>query len=454
MSITEAERKKDYHAGPGDSFPIGTAGQHLKAAWDLAGHASNPDEVRRHIIAFAREHGLVDHLPQAARDYMVQKATSATVSQLFHMAWHHESMEGDRPQQARLAQFAAQHGLAHLLPPDAHEVMHENGIAHVHSGIENDERGMHVHPIVKAFNPISKQGIIVKSWDAGNDVIIEGWLATDRPLDLEKDSTEPEAFIPAIDGYFSRRAPLSIEHEGKSLPVGHLQKAAIVRDGKIIKAAEHPTDAAEFEHFPGTGTGVWARARVNEEPGISAVRKGNVGGFSFIANATKYVPIPGGRYRYLEFDPWLESAIAAYPINPDAIIAVAKAFGLKEEEHMPQEPESMNLDQLLSLAVQAKAQQVQKATEPTITLSQLSDLFNQHTNKILEAVDQRVQKAFSELEYSREGIGRLGVKSEITMDDNPAEYIVRKASSGEELSVEDKELITELTFAAILDGLK
>src|SRR5690348_12333432 len=133
-SVSAAERKKDYHAGPGESFPIGPAGQHLQAAWDLAGHAANPDEVRRHILAFAHEHGLMDHLPQAARDYhagmTAKKATSQAVSDLFRLAYNHESMEGDDHQKRRLAQFAADNGLTHLLPEEAHAVMHQHSIPH------------------------------------------------------------------------------------------------------------------------------------------------------------------------------------------------------------------------------------------------------------------------------------------------------------------------------------
>src|SRR5579859_6808622 len=65
MSISEAQRKKDPHAGPGDSFPLDA--EHLASAWDLAGHAANPEKVRANIIAFAKRHNLEEHLPETAR---------------------------------------------------------------------------------------------------------------------------------------------------------------------------------------------------------------------------------------------------------------------------------------------------------------------------------------------------------------------------------------------------
>ena len=67
MSISAAQRKKDPHAGPHGSFPLDA--DHLKAAWDLAGHAANPEAVRAKVIAFARAHGMMDRLPKAAQDH-------------------------------------------------------------------------------------------------------------------------------------------------------------------------------------------------------------------------------------------------------------------------------------------------------------------------------------------------------------------------------------------------
>lgn len=54
-------------AGPHESFPIEEPGD-VTDAWDLAGHADNPDAVRRHIISIARRKGpeFVARLPKTA----------------------------------------------------------------------------------------------------------------------------------------------------------------------------------------------------------------------------------------------------------------------------------------------------------------------------------------------------------------------------------------------------
>jgi hypothetical protein len=274
----------------------------------------------------------MDRLPESAKSYhsgKVMKAKQGDLQELFSMAWNHESMEGDTSEKRRLVRFAEAHQLAHLLPEEAHGMMHDMHVPHNHDGVENDTEGYHSHEVVKA----GFTGEIFKSWFPadGADAHFEGWLATPMK-DRERDVTEPEAFITPAASYFSRRAPLSVKHGTDYLPVGHLQKAAMVRDGKIIQSFSHPTDPAEFEHFPGSGTGVWVRGVVNEEPGVSAIRKGNVGGMSYIAQASHKEKLPGGRYRYTNFDIWVESTIAAYPINPEAVIAVVKARGFISQE--------------------------------------------------------------------------------------------------------------------------
>ena len=181
----------------------------------------------------------------------------------------------------------------------------------------------------KSFNPIAKEFIITKSWDGEQGLNIEGWVSTDD-RDQEKDITEPESFAPSIDDYFRRSAPVSYNHNTKELPVGHLQKGALVRDGQIFHTALHPFDPAEFEHFPGTGNGFYARGVLTEAITAGAVRKGNIGGFSFIGNATRYQKIPGGGRRFTEINPLIETTVAPYPVNTKAAILAAKAFGLEE----------------------------------------------------------------------------------------------------------------------------
>ncbi|GHO45186.1 hypothetical protein [Ktedonospora formicarum] len=182
----------------------------------------------------------------------------------------------------------------------------------------------------KSYNPIEKTFVITKAWEDEQGLNIEGWVSTDDP-DLEKDITEPEAFQKSIDDYFRRSAPVSYNHKTQDMPVGHLRKGALVRDGKIFHEVSHPFDPADFEHFPGTGTGFYARGVLTEPTVSGAVRKGNIGGFSFIGNATHYQKLPGGGRRFTEIHPLIETTVAPYPVNQKAAIIAAKAFGLEEE---------------------------------------------------------------------------------------------------------------------------
>lgn len=171
----------------------------------------------------------------------------------------------------------------------------------------------------------------VKAWtDEGGTTHIEGWISKSG-TDLEKDQTRPEAFIGAMDEYFALGAPLTTAHQMlpqpeqgvyTRYPVGHIQKAAVVRAGQILKSAEHPTDPADFEHFPGSGDGVFARATITDALAADQVAKGNVRGFSWVGR-TLAKPLPGGRHDIVEVTHWRESTIAAFPIHPGATIVAA-----------------------------------------------------------------------------------------------------------------------------------
>jgi hypothetical protein len=348
------------------------------------------------------------------------------IEELLHALWTHESTsENDRE---RLTQWASTNNVP--LPSTT---------------------------IKKAYDPVSKFGLIVKSWDdGGDDVHFEGWLSTpDR--DLEKDETQPEAFIPAIDGYFQRRAPLSIVHQDKNVPIGHIRKAAIIRDGKVLKTGIHPTDPAEFEHLPLTGSGVWVRGVANEEPGRSAIRKGNVGGMSFIANASEKEYISGGRYRYTGFNHWIESTVAPYPINPSAVIAVAKAYGLtpptKENSPMPK-----TLEEILNEALKPAApvdENVVKAITPDQLKAVLEAQQKEHATAVEGMVADGVKKALDEMRL--EGTGRQGtvLTPEQLREADPKAYIIKKAAETdpEQLSIEDKDLFYQITREALLFGM-
>jgi hypothetical protein len=473
MSISEAQRKKDAHAGPHDSFPLDA--QHVHAAWMLAGHAANPSAVRAKIKAWAKAHGMMDKLPKTAQDDdkaedTIKKATGEDMRAVMQQTWAHGYEAGNSWMHRHLIQLAHERGLLRHLPPEAHGMMHEMGIAHEHEGIanrtdsDNNVVGAgHEHVVTKAQ---PKVGFIEiqKSWGAdGQDCFYEGWLSTPT-RDLEKDVTEPEAFIPALPSYFARRAPVSVQHGTQFLPAGHLQKAVVVRDGKVIGEASHPTDGAYFEHFPGTGSGVWVRGRLTESPARDSVRKGNCGGMSFIAMATEFYPLPGGGRRITKLNPLQETTVAPYPVNTDAQIAVAKAFGLEstaEEVHNEDDNVSVTIEELLAQALEAR-NAAQKTEEPEgVTKAELGALLLDFKTQIESTVAESVQKA---IPARGEGAGRKGGIpapddfSVAARDADPLRYIAKKASqmqtdSSIELDEVDQKLVAALTWKALQEGL-
>lgn len=320
-SLSAAERDKaDAYAGPGKSFPLYRNGEHLAAAWDLAGHGADKEAIRAKILSFAREHGLTHHLPaDAQQEEMAKKARNGDLQDLLYMAWQHESAEGDRPQMTRLAHWAKGHGVEALLPSEAHSTMHDERIVHHHDDVPNDEYGQHEHEMVrKAFASLAHKARL----DNG-DTVIEGWVSTPDP-DLDKDIVEPGAFLGAMDAYASVGMPLSSEHNVNAYPVGHGQRVAVVENGQIKKSSTHPDDPAEFEHFPSSGSGVYGRFVITEPAASLAVYKGNVRGFSWIGKPMEKEPLPSGGSRIKRVEPWLESTIAAYPVNQRARVLAAQ----------------------------------------------------------------------------------------------------------------------------------
>lgn len=178
--------------------------------------------------------------------------------------------------------------------------------------------------VVEEYAEVSKSFEVIKAWqDQTGNVVVEGWISTNS-RDYQNERVQPEKFQAALPSYMARMAPLSYEHAMKPAPVGHVQKAALVRDGHIFFEADHPTDSHPFEHFPGRGTGVYGRAVVNDPQAGAQVMKGNVGGFSWTGRV-KRIPLPDGGHEFTSVEVMRETTIAAYPVNPDAaIIAAAK----------------------------------------------------------------------------------------------------------------------------------
>jgi hypothetical protein len=468
-SVPAAERAKDYHAGPHDSEPLDPAGKRLKAAWDLAGRVKggNPDEIRRKIINFAREHGLMDKLPKDAQDWhagqsgnMAQKAKGEDLRDTIRYAF--QAIPDYAPEeQKRFIQVVQNRGNAHLLPDEAHGFMHMHNMPHVHEGEDNE---MHAHTVQKAFNPFTKEFTSIKSYQAGEGepLVIEGWLST-PDQDLEKDIVQPESFTKSMKGYFRRRAPLSYEHKTDRIPAGHLQRGAIVRDGQIVAESTHPSDPHTFEHLAesmaetGTKTGVYVRGVITNEMVGKSVDQGDMGSFSYIANVTKFRYLPGGGREFLEQDPWIESTVAAYPVNQNAVITVAKAFGLVEDS-MPNWEDKLN-ELLAGLEQPEPTPAVKSALSAdelkTVLAEFKTQIVSEFSGQVESQVNEQVEKAIS---TSRgESQGRRSAGAQVPdVDDNPLAYLVHKARAvkgDHEYSDNDKNLIAAVTREALMRGM-
>src|SRR5258708_11464269 len=68
----------------------------------------------------------------------------------------------------------------------------------------------------------------------------EGFIST-PDKDIERDILEPEAFSgEGLTGYMKRGAPVSIEHGTKTLPIGFMHKARLVRNGQVLQDENNP----------------------------------------------------------------------------------------------------------------------------------------------------------------------------------------------------------------------
>jgi hypothetical protein len=457
MSVTAAERNRaDAYAGPGTSFPLYSSGAHLRAAWDLAGHAADPEATRAKIKAFAKKHGLTGLLPDTATEDQAKKANQSRAARLLGLAWAHESMENDIAEKHRLVEFAQSNGLSDALPDEAHGFMHEQGIPHGHEGDEYDGApSEHGHPISKAINPVVKSITIQKAYDGPDgSAVIEGWTSTED-RDIEKDVVPPECFEGSLDSYMARKGPVSSEHDTRGYPVGHAQRVALVRNGTIFKSAVHPDDPAEFEHFPSSGTGMYGRYLITDPAAASSIRKGNVGGFSWIGNLRRYEPLPGGGRRFLQVDPLRESTVAAYPVNSKAVLTAVKAFRADLEAAEGETELMGKLEELLEGAAKqiAAEEAAKKATDTGVSKADLAEMFQELQTKVLNAVDEKVAKA---LPIVREpGEGRKGTVDtpEEQRDADPASYIIKKAKAGDELTAEDEELMAGITRTLLARGM-
>ena len=138
-------------------------------------------------------------------------------------------------------------------------------------------------------------------------------------------------FRSPIEEYFERGAPVSSEHNTKDLPVGFMQKAALVRDGSPFLQVDNPRHpTVDFRAFDGTGTGWYGLVTIDDEKTAQAVAKGKLSSFSWIGMPKAWTPRPGGGRHFNQkggISPLLEATVTAYPVNTQAIMRIAKAYG-------------------------------------------------------------------------------------------------------------------------------
>jgi hypothetical protein len=313
---------------------------------------------------------------------------------------------------------------------------------------------------MKAFVAgIYQKAMVHKAWqDEDGTTHFEGWMTTEH-RDREKDVVPPECFVGCLDEYMANCAPLSSEHATDPLPVGHLQQLALVRDGVIFKSAKHPTDGADFEHFPNSGTGAFCRAVINTPSEAHAVAKGNMGGMSWIGKVTKYEPLPGGGKKYIEVMPLVETTLAAYPVNPHAIVLAAKAFNLEaelpQENPMPKKNDAA-IDALMS-ALNGDDQEIEIVTKAEVD-ELLTTRFEAFSKQITEALGASVAESVAKAMPApdREGVGRKGVVAtqEDERDADPTTYIIKKAQKPSEMTQEDKDLAFGIFAEVLKAGMK
>jgi hypothetical protein len=183
--------------------------------------------------------------------------------------------------------------------------------------------------------PLGKAFEISKSYIRHDGSLgVEGWISTPAK-DIEKDVIEPESFAGVgLADYMRRGAPVSIEHQTRSLPVGYLQKSRLVRDGKIIQDVtnpKHTEDREDFRYYDG-GTGWYALGVIYNEQAMLGISKGVLSSFSWIAMPTDWEDLADGGKHFTKpgsIAPIIETTLTAYPVNTSATMRIAKSRGYR-----------------------------------------------------------------------------------------------------------------------------
>lgn len=295
-----------------------------------------------------------------------------------------------------------------------------------------------------SHDTIQKSFDLTKAWRDHNTTYIEGWLSTPTP-DYEHHIIEPEAFLDAIESYFERRAPVSYIHDKATLPAGHLQKAALLRDGHVIKVSEHPTDPADFESLPATGSGVYVRGALTDPVVGASIKLGNTGGLSFTAKAQgETLPDGSKRFGKNAITHLIESTVAPYPVNPTAVITLSKAEHPMDEQ---------TIAALLEKAVADLTTKLAPSTPPqeTLTKAEVETLLAQTKTDVRAELEAELKKA---CELSRgESAGRQGTVK--ASEKNVIEELLTKAQAGKAFhDPADDLLLFRLTALALENGLQ
>ena len=191
------------------------------------------------------------------------------------------------------------------------------------------------------YMQIGKTAPISKSVDIGTGKVmkaviqydgtirIEGFVSTNDP-DIEGDILEPEAFSgKALTDYMQRGAPMSMEHQTKSLPVGYLTKSMLVRSGRPIQEEDNPKqEGSPFKYFNG-GTGWYATGVIYDKEAVKHVVKGTLSSFSWIGLPQEWEVVGKGRKFSApgSIHPLIETTVTAFPINTAATMRIVKARG-------------------------------------------------------------------------------------------------------------------------------
>jgi hypothetical protein len=277
-------------------------------------------------------------------------------------------------------------------------------------------------------------GLVLKSFQAADgSTIVEGWISS-PDMDLQKEMYTPLAFADAVDDYMACGGPMSCEHKTDALPVGHMQRVAVVQDGRILKTAEHPTDAANFQHFPNSGSGLYGRARVTDGAVGFSVKSGNLRAFSWIGKPTHSEPLPGGGRRVTRVYPLLETTLTAYPVNQRATVLAAKA--------------KVSGDSTLNARLMASntppASRTPDKPEMYVTSAEFQHAIDAIGKAIVEAFLGRIKSVLVQKGYAVP-----------TLEDDPAAYLAYKAATPEGLDGDymAQALVCELFKQVMYEGL-